>query len=112
METSPWTILIIGMGTVFSALIVLSLGLTMFSKIAKNKRQGMQASESANNRESGAASAQSGIDAKVVAIIVAAISAASGKPASAFRIAAIERSGISTPVWGHIDRMARSPRGR
>jgi len=98
------------MGTVFIALIVLALGLTLFSKMAKNKRQGPQVSASGNNRE--ASGVQAGIDSKIVAIIVAAISAASGKPVSSFRIATLERSGISTPVWGHIDRMARSPRGR
>ncbi len=111
MDTSPWTILIIGMGTVFAALIVLSLGLTLFSKMVKNKKQGNHGNSGSSPIPSPASSG-SGIDSKIVAAIVAAIAAASGKPVSSFRIAAVERTGISTPVWGHIDRMARSPRGR
>jgi len=50
----------------------------------------------------------------LVAVIAAAVAAASGMEPGGFRVTAIEPSegsgnrGFNTPVWGHADRLARS----
>jgi hypothetical protein len=50
---------------------------------------------------------------ELVAVIAAAISASSGMAPGSFRIAAIEAArtpgGFNTPIWGHADRIARTP---
>ncbi len=104
MNISAWTILIIGV------LVLLILAGVVRSVSAKKWKNGTGTAKGSGSDT--APPEYSGIDPKVAAIIVAAICAASGKSASGFRIAALERTGISTPVWGHIDRMARRPRGR
>jgi Na+-transporting methylmalonyl-CoA/oxaloacetate decarboxylase gamma subunit len=104
-----WTITIIGVGTVFVALIGLSLVLVLFRVVFAPKPVAEAVQSPAPAVQAPAASA--GIDGGVVAAIVAAIAAASGQAASDFRIASIEPVGFSTPAWGHIDRLARGPRG-
>jgi hypothetical protein len=102
-----WTITIIGVGTVFVALIGLSFVLVLFRVIFAPKPEAPVAQAPVTQ----APAATAGISGGVVAAIVAAIAAASGQSASAFRIASIEPVGFSTPAWGHIDRLARGPRG-
>jgi Na+-transporting methylmalonyl-CoA/oxaloacetate decarboxylase gamma subunit len=104
-----WTITIIGVGTVFVALIGLSLVLVLFRVIFAPKPEAPVDKAPAPVTQAPAATA--GISGGVVAAIVAAIAAASGQSTSAFRIASIEPVGFSTPAWGHIDRLARGPRG-
>jgi hypothetical protein len=104
-----WTITIIGVGTVFVALIGLSLVLVLFRVIFAPKPEASVAQVPTPVPQ--APGATTGPSGGVVAAIVAAIAAASGQPASAFRIASIEPVGFSTPAWGHIDRLARGPRG-
>ena len=104
-----WTITIIGIGTVFVALIVLALMLELFRVIFAPRIK-----ENPNPvlaPVSPPANGSTGIDGGIVAAIVAAIAAASGQSSSDFRIASIEPVGFSTPAWGHIDRLARGPRG-
>ena len=64
-------------------------------------------------RESGSAPA---IEAELIAVIAAAISAASGLSADRFRITHIAAAGVSgplnTPPWGYVDRLSRSPSTR
>lgn len=102
-----WTITIIGIGTVFISLIVLALVLELFRIIFSPERESIPVPAPA----APAPAAATGINGGIVAAIVAAIAAASGKSASDFRIASIEPVGFSTPAWGHIDRIARGPRG-
>jgi hypothetical protein len=104
-----WTITVIGIGTVFVALIVLALMLELFRVIFAPKIEAtpLPAAVSGSSPEA----SSSGINASVVAAIVSAIAAASGQSASDFRIASIEPVGFSTPAWGHIDRLARGSRG-
>jgi Na+-transporting methylmalonyl-CoA/oxaloacetate decarboxylase gamma subunit len=104
-----WTITIIGIGTVFVALIVLALMLELFRVVFAPKSAAATVQSPAPAAQAPVAS--SGIDGGVVAAIIAAIAAASGQAASDFRIASIEPAGFSTPAWGHIDRLARGPRG-
>jgi len=104
-----WTITIIGVGTVFVALIGLSFVLVLFRVVFAPKAE--TPAVTAPVSASQTAPAASGMDGNIVAAIVAAIAAASGQAASDFRIASIEPVGFSTPAWGHIDRLARGPRG-
>lgn len=104
-----WTITVIGIGTVFVALIVLSLVLVLFRIFFAPKMEAVR--EQATAPVVPAPAVSNGIDGGIVAAIVAAIAAASGHAASDFRIASIEPVGFNTPAWGHIDRLARGPRG-
>jgi hypothetical protein len=54
-----------------------------------------------------APAAARGLDPSIVAVIVAAISVASGVSASSISIASIEQSGFNTPVWGYVDRVSQ-----
>ncbi len=50
------------------------------------------------------------LDEKLLAIITAALAASSGAEPRGFRVSGVwaaERTGFSTPVWGHADRLAR-----
>lgn len=104
-----WTITIIGMGTVFVSLIVLAFMLELFRILFAPKAEAAPIPVSAPVAAPSAGA--TGINGSIVAAIVAAIAAASGQSASDFRIASIEPVGFSTPAWGHIDRLARGPRG-
>lgn len=104
-----WTITIIGIGTVFVALIGLSFVLVLFRVIFAPKVEAVLVQASTPVTQAPATA--SGIDGGIIAVIVAAIAAASGHAASDFRIASIEPVGFNTPIWGHIDRLARGPRG-
>jgi hypothetical protein len=51
-------------------------------------------------------------DGELVAVIAAAVAAASGMAPGSFRVAGIREigtsGGFSTPVWGHVDRISRT----
>ena len=104
-----WTITVIGIGTVFVALIGLALVLELFRIIFSPKIEAAPIPVPAPVPQ--APASPTGINGGIVAAIIAAIAAASGQTASDFRIASIEPVGFSTPAWGHIDRLARGPRG-
>jgi sodium pump decarboxylase gamma subunit len=105
-----WTITIVGVGTVFLTLIGLYLVLLLFKLLISPKPQSVAALP-VDTAPAAKADLQNGLDGNVVAAIVAAVAAASGRPSAAFRIASIEPAGFSTPVWGHVDRLARRSRG-
>ena len=52
-------------------------------------------------------------EGELVAVIAAAVAAASGLPVDRFRITQIAPAGVSgplnTPPWGYVDRLSRSP---
>ncbi|OHD23079.1 MAG: hypothetical protein A2Y38_15065 [Spirochaetes bacterium GWB1_59_5] len=108
METASymWTIVTIGLVTVFLSLIALVAMVSFFKFIfVRAPKAAPAVRESlAKAAPSESAAKAVGIDGAVVAAIVAAIAAASGVSASSLRIASIERTGFNTPVWGHVDR--------
>lgn len=99
-----WTIVIVGISTVFLCLfsLVVMIGIFKFIFARQPKVKPAIAQAAASAALEGAI--PRGIDGSVVAAIVAAVAAASGVPASSLRIASIERSGFNTPAWGHVDR--------
>jgi Na+-transporting methylmalonyl-CoA/oxaloacetate decarboxylase gamma subunit len=105
METAGfmWTIAFIGIATVFICLIALVAMVSIFKLIFVRAapRQTPKTDEPAHS----APAAARGLDPAVVAVIIAAVAAASGVSASSLRIASIERSGFNTPVWGYADRV-------
>lgn len=127
--TNPWLITVLGMGTVFSALILISLTLTLFPVLfgQKPRQSGsgagktvsgnpLPAQQAASSLESGAvpsgmAIGDAGHSNELVAVITAAVVAARGPGAGAFRIVSVSSSAVSggfnTPAWGHIDRLVR-----
>jgi len=103
METANemWTIVIIGLVTVFISLLSLVWMISIFKVLfaGKTAKQDKKPETPTNVARS--------IDPAIVAVIVAAIAMASGVPASAIRIASIEHSGFNTPVWGYVDRVSQ-----
>ncbi len=118
-----WTVVLIGMGTVFIALIGLSLILGGFSVVA-NRLAGRkpdaagaagQPASAPTPPETRPAASAAGVTPEVVAAITAALAAATGRRASEVRIARISPSqpgpaGLNTPVWGYANRLAAGRR--
>ncbi len=120
--TNPWLITVLGMGTVFLALIIMALVLKLFPLMFGIKLPGK---ESAALPAARAKEAQlnaprifaqpvpdsTAIPAEVVAAICAAISAARGPDSGTYRIASVtyaqNNGSFNTPAWGHIDRLVR-----
>jgi Na+-transporting methylmalonyl-CoA/oxaloacetate decarboxylase gamma subunit len=107
METAGfmWTIAFIGVSTVFTCLIALVAMVSIFKLIFV--RSAPKPAADAGKPIQGAPSAAPGLDPSIVAVIIAAISVASGVSASSIRIASIEQSGFNTPVWGYVDRVSQ-----
>ena len=109
-----WVILLIGIGTVFAGLFIIQLIIALF-KVTIAPKEARPALEP--QVQSTRPASEAGTDSRLVAVIAAAIAAASGSPLSSFRIASIEPAssqagGFNTPAWGYIDRVARTVRGR
>lgn len=110
-----WTITIIGVGTVFVALIALALILSQFQRLfgPKAAAGGPTVAPAVAPAPAAPAAAKAGADGAVIAAIAAAIAAATGRPISSFRIASVEASGgFNTPAWGRVERLSRAPGGR
>lgn len=107
-ETSAqmWTIVLVGILTVFLCLIFLVAMVSFFKKVfvPGSKKQSQKHVDTPVSVQKAADKAAEGTDNNLVAVIAAAISAASGVPVSSFRIASIDYSGFNTPAWGHVDR--------
>ncbi len=110
-ETSSqmWTIVLVGLVTVFLCLIFLVAMVSFFKKVFTpgSKKQSHKHGNTPVSVQKAVEKASGGTDNNLVAVIAAAISAASGAPVSSFRIASIEYSGFNTPAWGHVDRAGR-----
>lgn len=131
---NPWMITLAGLGTVFLTLIGL-MGMLSLFRIIFGKRKEKGGPDSSPLPEirgpSGGTKALAtavpasatvpadfpsnfqSLDGELVAVISAAVAAASGAPASSFRIASVSASsgserGFNTPVWGRIERLGRN----
>lgn len=130
---NKWLVMFAGIGTVFVALMAIIVIIQVFHLIfgirpASKKQKPIQepkpqtsastagtvpaAQPLASAEQPSSASAKSGNE--LVAVIAAAICAASGASPSSFRIASIQAagssedgSGFNTPVWGRIERFYR-----
>jgi len=107
-----WIITIVGLGTVFLTLIFLMYILKLFRLIFAREIPVSADSVVVQPpvpvppvKPAAQAVVAAGPDDATVAAIVAAIAAATGRPASALRLSAIEAASFNTPVWGHIDRL-------
>lgn len=105
-----WMIMFAGMGTVFVALIGLIAMLALF-KVIFGTRPEKKRAALAPLPEINSPIPSTVLDAGLVAVIVAAVSAASGQSPSDFRIAAIapcnNEAGFNTPIWGRVERFLR-----
>lgn len=113
-----WTVVLIGMGTVFIALIGLAWILGGFSIVAgilaRKKAAGIAAQSGSEDRPAPEAGS-TGISPELVAAITAAVAASTGRAVSDIRIARISPSqsgiaGLNTPVWGYANRLAAGRR--
>jgi len=101
METASfmWTIVLIGISTVFICLICLVAMVSLFKRIFVREATPAKANTRADRGTS------KGIDPAIVAVIIAAIAVSSGVPAASIRLASIQHSSFNTPVWGYVDRV-------
>ena len=104
---NQWLITALGMGTVFIALIVLSLILSGFPLVFKRSDKVRAERVPLPALSSRRVFAHGSLSQETVAVIAAAIAEASGMSPGQFRITGItpaeEESfgGFSTPIWGH-----------
>lgn len=123
---NPWIILMAGVGTVFVALILIIMMLMLFRVIFTDRKARKPAAHTPHAENSGhtaatvapapvpSASQPATADSpEMVAVITAAIAAATGLSPAGFRIASIQAEtgsggGFNTPVWGRVERFNRS----
>jgi sodium pump decarboxylase gamma subunit len=111
---NQWFITALGMGTVFLALIVLSLILSGFPLVFRRAGKERPARVPLPALSSRRVLAEGSSSPELVAVITAAVCAASGMRPGDFRIAGISPAedegrsgGFNTPIWGHVDRLCR-----
>ncbi len=123
--TNPWMIMVVGVLTVFIALFVMILFLLAFPKlfvVLKRKEHGNLAplpqiievtKKPATIAPVGVTAEATAEDASLIAVLTAAIVAASGASASTFAITKVRQTesdvdgGFNTPVWGRVERLSR-----
>jgi hypothetical protein len=88
--------------------------LFLVARSGKLRSRGAASARVAATRSGGASGGEQRVGGELVAVIAAAVSAASGMAPGSFRIAGISPSaastaerGFNTPVWGHVDRFKR-----
>lgn len=121
---NKWLIMFAGVGTVFIALILLAVMLSFFPLIfggRKEKKHPIPAPIPELNGPSDRQPAQHQVsqapaaaenNQTLIAVLTAAIAAASGTSASSFRIASIipasrQEGSFNTPIWGRVERYTR-----
>lgn len=123
--TNPWMIMVVGVLTVFIALFVMILFLLGFPKlfaVLKRKEHGNLAplpqivevtKKPAPTAPAGVTAAAASEDASLIAVLTAAVAAASGSSVGSFAITNVQQAqseaggGFNTPVWGRIERLSR-----
>ena len=115
--TFEWTVVLLGMGTTFVALIGLSLILSVFSLVHRLRANKPSVAEPAAKEAPAAAPAvvEGQLAPETVAVLTAAVAACTGRKASEVRIVRASPSapgmaGLNTPVWGYANRLASSGR--
>lgn len=121
---NQWLIMLAGVGTVFITLILLAIILSFFPMIFGGRKEkkhpnpapipemsGPSDRQPAQNQVSIAPVAAEN-DHSLIAVLTAAIAAASGTSASSFRIASImpasrQEGSFNTPIWGRVERYTR-----
>lgn len=120
---NPWMIMFAGVGTVFTALILIILMLMLF-RIFFTDRTSVKKTAPDSHHEVPRPAPAAGPavqprqeegpgGTELVAVITAAIAAATGLSPAGFRIASIQAEsgsggGFNTPVWGRVERFNRS----
>jgi Na+-transporting methylmalonyl-CoA/oxaloacetate decarboxylase gamma subunit len=110
---NQWFITALGMGTVFLALIVLSLILSGFPLVFRRSGKERPARVPLPALSSRRVLGEGSPSPELVAVISAAVCAASGMRPGEFRVAGISPveeglpGSFNTPVWGHVDRLCR-----
>lgn len=104
METASymWTIVLIGITTVFLCLVFLVAMISLFKRVFVREAKPTQ---SAVHTDRGATK---GIDPAIVAVIIAAIAISSGTPVASIKLASIQHASFNTPVWGYVERVISS----
>jgi len=116
--TNHWMIAALGMGTVFLALIALSLIVSLFPLfLRKPEKKRPEAAPLPQISEPTVRAPAQGIGPEIVAVIAAAVAASSGRAIDSFRIASVDAipgraGGFNTPAWGHVDRLVRASQNR
>lgn len=89
---------VVGLGVVFSVLIILSLVIALLAKLTagRSKKKAAPAPVAA-----APAAAPQGLNPKTVAAIMAAISAASGRPVAELKFTAIRRVNSNQNAWSN-----------
>lgn len=112
-----WTVVLLGMGTTFIALIGLSLILNVFSLVSRLRAKKSSVAEPAAEEApiAAPAPAEGQLAPETVAVLTAAVAASTGRKASEVRIVRAApclpgMSGLNTPVWGYANRLASSGR--
>lgn len=106
-----WSLTGLGMGTVFLALIFLALLVALFPLFFRKPEKKVKDLAPLPSFSSPTPAPAGALGPELVAVIAAAVAAASGSAPGSFRIASIVPSessgGFNTPVWGHADRLCR-----
>lgn len=121
---NKWLIMTAGIGTVFMTLILLAIMLSFFPLIFGGRKEKKRPNPAPIPEMSGPSDRQptqhhvshtpvaAENDQSLIAVLTAAIAAASGTSASSFRIASImpasrQEGSFNTPIWGRVERYTR-----
>jgi sodium pump decarboxylase gamma subunit len=102
---------VLGMGTVFATLYILSLILDLMRFIFNPNKVKKNPNKSTDNKVAETAPAKETTetnDSELVAVITAALSSYLGKPSSQIKIGSIRQLYKNTPVWGMAARLEKS----
>ncbi|MBP7095941.1 MAG: OadG family protein [Spirochaetia bacterium] len=111
---NDWFIVALGMGTVFVSLIGLAYVLELFKLVfVGRKKPDHVPSVAPANVIMPAAQPSASDDGELLAVIAAAVSAASGMSPGGFRVASVSpvagaAAGVNVPAWGFAERIARA----
>ena len=99
-------------GTVAIVLLLAAAFMFVYRSLSRRKGNAADPTEKApTSPVQESAAPTRGISSELVAVIVAAVAAVEGVPASAVKIASLRASkeygGFNTPIWGRVERLNR-----